>query len=101
LSSAGGVPWQAAVHIAADHQEIGCEISGLDVRRLADPAILAGQEADRQAPYAGVQDQKLGAQDLIDFTGTSAGPILISEAVYPRDHPDVYVISMSRTIGPT
>ena len=50
-------------------REIGCEIRGLDVRRLTDAAVLAEVKRLIGKHHMLVfKDQKLGAQDLIDFT---------------------------------
>jgi taurine dioxygenase len=76
-------------------REIGCEISGLDVRRLADPAILGEVKKLIGKHHMLVfKDQKLGAQDLVDFTRYFGEPDShILKQYTHRDHPDVYVIS--------
>lgn len=75
--------------------EIGCEISGLDVRRLADPAILAEiKTLIGKHHMLCFKDQKLGAQEMVDFTEHFGEPDShILRQYTHRDHPAVYVIS--------
>jgi taurine dioxygenase len=75
--------------------EIGCEISGLDVRRLADPALLARVKALIGRHHLLLfKGQTLAARDLVDFTRHFGEPDShILRQYTHRDHPDVYVIS--------
>ncbi len=76
-------------------REIGCEISGLDVRRLSDP-VLAAQVRKLIGRHHMLvfKDQKLAARELIDFTRHFGEPDSHVLRHYThRDHPEVYVIS--------
>ncbi len=75
--------------------EFGCEISGLDVRRLAEPAILAETKAliGRHHMLC-FKDQRLDAREMVAFTEHFGEPDShILRQYTDRDHPAVYVIS--------
>jgi len=76
-------------------REIGCEISGLDVRRLCAPAIAAQVKRLIGRHHMLVfKNQKLGARELIDFTEHFGEPDShVLKQYTHRDHPGVYVIS--------
>jgi taurine dioxygenase len=75
--------------------EIGCEISGLDVRRLSDPAVLA--EVRRligKHHMLCFKDQKIGANELVEFTRNFGEPDShILKQYTHKDNDSVYVIS--------
>jgi taurine dioxygenase len=75
--------------------EIGCEISGLDVRRLSDPAVEARvKELIGRHHMLVFKDQKLDPHELIEFTGHFGEPDShVLKQYTHRDHPGVYVIS--------
>lgn len=76
--------------------EIGCEISGLDVRKLAsEPTALAEVKKLIGKHHMLVfKDQQLGPHDMIAFTEHFGEPDShILKQYTHRDHPDVYVIS--------
>ena len=75
--------------------EIGCEIRGLDVHQLADPAVKARvKELIGRHHMLVFKDQKLGANDLAAFT-EHFGPLdsHILKQYTHNDNPSVYVIS--------
>ena len=76
-------------------REIGCEIGGLDVRELADPAIMAEIKALIGKHHMLVfKDQEVGPHELIAFTERFGEPNShILKQYTHRDHPGVYVIS--------
>jgi taurine dioxygenase len=75
--------------------EIGCEINGLDVRKLSDPNTMGQIKALIGKHHMLLfKDQKLGAHDLVDFTKHFGEPDShILKQYTHRDHPYVYVIS--------
>jgi taurine dioxygenase len=76
-------------------KEIGCQISGLDIRALSDPALFAQIKGLIGKHHMLVfKDQEIGPHQLIDFTdrfGEHDSHIL-SQYTH-KDHPGVYVIS--------
>jgi len=76
-------------------KEIGCEIGGLDVRRLSDPVLAAEVRTLIGRHHMLVfKDQKLDARELIDFTRHFGEPDShVLKQYTHRDHPEVYVIS--------
>jgi taurine dioxygenase len=76
-------------------EEIGCEIGGLDVRELADPRVAAEvRKLIGKHHMLVFKDQKLGPQELVDFTRLFGEPDThILKQFTHRDHPAVYVIS--------
>lgn len=76
-------------------KEIGCEIGGLDVRRLSDPVLAAEIRTLIGRHHMLVfKDQKLDARELIDFTRHFGEPDShVLKQYTHRDHPEVYVIS--------
>jgi taurine dioxygenase len=75
--------------------EIGCEISGLDVRQLSDPAVAAEVKRLIGKHHMLVfKDQNLGPQEMVDFTNHFGEPDShILKQFTHRDNPAVYVIS--------
>jgi taurine dioxygenase len=76
-------------------REIGCEISGLDIRQLADPAVLAEVKAlIGKHHMLCFKDQKLGANELVKFTEYFGEPDShILKQYTHTDNSSVYVIS--------
>ena len=76
-------------------KEIGCEIGGLDVRRLSDPVLAAEvRKLIGRHHMLVFKDQKLDARELIDFTRHFGEPDShVLKQYTHRDHPEVYVIS--------
>ena len=75
--------------------EIGCEISGLDARRLAEPAVLAEvKDLIGKHHMLVFKDQDLSADELVAFTAHFGEPDshIITQYTH-RDNDKVYVIS--------
>ena len=76
-------------------QAIGCEISGLDVRRLADPGIMSEvKDLIGKHHMLVFKNQDLAPQDLIEFTRRFGEPDShFLEQYTHQGYPEVYVIS--------
>jgi taurine dioxygenase len=76
-------------------EAIGCEISGLDVRKLAEPGLMSEiKNLIGKHHMLVFKDQELAPQDLIDFTRHFGEPDShILKQFTHQGHPEVYVIS--------
>ena len=75
--------------------EIGCEIRGLNVRRLSDPAVMAKvKELIGRHHMLVFKDQQLGPDEMVAFTERFGEPDshVIKQYTH-NDNPKVYVIS--------